>query len=70
MLEGRSYKYNFDKGLLTIKGDNPEGWDDLSTEDQMKEVTKLTKITDLNIRSLMFDKHSDFWDEVFDILSK
>lgn len=54
MLKGRSYEYFIRLGAIKISGLPPEGWEELSTEDQFKEIKSLLGF-DAFIKSVQFD---------------
>lgn len=55
MLENRNYTYFPKLEHVKIEGLPPEGWDDMTTEDQFKEINKMFKTYTDGIKSVQFD---------------
>ena len=54
MLKDRGYEYFPKLKFIKIKGFPPEKWDDLTTEDQFKEIYDMIGI-EVEINSVQFD---------------
>lgn len=54
MLKDRGYEYFPKLKFIKIKGLPPEKWDDLTTEDQFKEIYDMMGI-EVKINSVQFD---------------
>lgn len=54
MLEGRGFEYFTRVGLLRIEGLTPEGWDELTTEEQFKQIYDLVGF-EIEIKAVQFD---------------
>ena len=54
MLENIDYEYFTKLKLVKIKGLPPEGWDDLTTEEQFNEIYKMMGI-EVEINAVQFD---------------
>ena len=54
MLKDRGYEYFAKLKLVKIKGLPPEGWDDLTTEEQFNEIYKMMGI-EVEINAVQFD---------------
>ena len=54
MLENRGCEYFVKLKLVKIKGLPPEGWDDLTTEEQFNEIYKMMGI-EVKINAVQFD---------------
>ena len=54
MLKGKGYEYFPKLKFIKIKGFPPEKWDDLTTEDQFKEIYDMMGI-EVEINSVQFD---------------
>ena len=54
MLENINYEYFAKLKFVKIKGLPPEGWDDLTTEEQFNEIYKMMGI-EVEINAVQFD---------------
>ena len=54
MLENKGCEYFAKLKLVKIKGLPPEGWDDLTTEEQFNEIYKMMEI-EVEINAVQFD---------------
>ena len=54
MLENKGCEYFAQLKLVKIKGLPPEGWDDLTTEEQFNEIYKMMGIQ-VEINAVQFD---------------
>ena len=54
MLKGKGYEYFPKLKFIKIEGLPPEKWDDLTTEDQFKEIYDMMGI-EVEINSVQFD---------------
>lgn len=55
MLEDRKVEYFPKLDLIKISGLPPEGWDDMTTEDQFNEIYKVFKKFKPDIKAIKFD---------------
>lgn len=55
MLEERRVEYFTRLGLVKISGLPPEGWDDMTTDEQFNEVYKVFKKFKPEIKAIKFD---------------
>ena len=54
MLENKGCEYFAKLKLVKIKGLPPEGWDDLTTEEQFNEIYKMMEI-EVEINAVQFE---------------
>ena len=54
MLKGKGYEYFPKLKFIKIKGLPPEGWDNLTTEEQFNEIYKMMGI-EVKINAVQFD---------------
>ena len=54
MLKGKNYEYSPKLKFIKIDGFPPKEWDDLTTEDQFKEIYNMMGV-EVEINSVQFD---------------